>query len=143
MNETLVLGYDGSESATAALDHTVRLASRIGAHVVVVFAYYVTPLAGGEAAHDYRRALEEVGERDLARAVADLEAAGVETSTRIGQGKPADVILAAADEVDAGMIVVGTEGENPITGALLGSVVLKLVQRSSRPLLVVPTPDSE
>jgi len=30
-------------------------------------------------------------------------------------------------------------GENPISGAILGSVVLKLVQRASRPLLIVPT----
>ncbi len=36
------------------------------------------------------------------------------------------------------MIAVGTVGEGAITGALLGSVVLKLVQRSTLPLLVVP-----
>ena len=40
------------------------------------------------------------------------------------------------------MIVVGTVGENPISGALLGSVVLRLVQRSSIPLLIVPTRES-
>ena len=36
------------------------------------------------------------------------------------------------------MIVVGTVGENPITGAFLGSVVLRLVQRSPIAVLVVP-----
>ncbi len=46
---------------------------------------------------------------------------------------------AVAEEVGAGLIVVGTVGEGPISGALLGSVVLKLVQKSSLPLLVVPT----
>jgi nucleotide-binding universal stress UspA family protein len=71
--------------------------------------------------------------------VADLEAAGIETSSRILAIKPAEAILRVADEVDAAMIVVGTVGENPISGAILGSVVLKLVQRSSTPLLVVPT----
>jgi nucleotide-binding universal stress UspA family protein len=139
MSETLVLGYDGSESATAALEHTVRLAPRLGAGVVVVFAYYITPLGGGEATNDYRKALEDVGAHELRRAVAGLEAAGVETSTRIEQGKPADVILSVAQEVGASTIVVGTVGENPISGSLLGSVVLKLVQKSSTPLLVVPT----
>jgi nucleotide-binding universal stress UspA family protein len=43
-----------------------------------------------------------------------------------------------ADQGDARLIVVGTAGEHPITGALLGSVVLRLVQRSRRPLLVAP-----
>jgi nucleotide-binding universal stress UspA family protein len=139
MSEVMVLGYDGSESANAALVQTVSRAPRLGAEVVVVFAYYVSPLGGGEASHDYREALEEVGRHELLRAVADLEAAGIVTSSRIEQGKPADVILAVAEEVGARTIVVGTVGENPITGALLGSVVLKLVQRSNVPLLIVPT----
>jgi hypothetical protein len=34
-------------------------------------------------------------------------------------------------------------GENPVTGAILGSVVLRLVQRSPLPILVVPTEHSE
>jgi nucleotide-binding universal stress UspA family protein len=139
MSEIMVLGYDGSESANAALEQTARRAPKLGAEVVVVFAYYVTPLGGGEAYHDYRIALEEVGRHELRRAVADLQGAGIAVSSRIEQGKPADVILAVAEEVGAGTIVVGTVGENPISGALLGSVVLKLVQRSSIPLLIVPT----
>jgi nucleotide-binding universal stress UspA family protein len=39
------------------------------------------------------------------------------------------------------MIVVGTRGEGPVAGALLGSVPYKLVHRSSIPVLVVPAPD--
>ena len=50
------------------------------------------------------------------------------------------MLMAVAKELGASTIVVGTVGENPISGALLGSVVLKLVQRSSIPLLVVPDP---
>ena len=47
--------------------------------------------------------------------------------------------MKVVDEVGAAMIVVGTVGENPIGGAMLGSVVLKRVHCSSTPLLVVPT----
>ena len=36
------------------------------------------------------------------------------------------------------MIVVGTRGEGPISGVLLGSVPYKLVHRSHVPVLVVP-----
>ena len=46
--------------------------------------------------------------------------------------------MSVAKEVGASMIVVGTVGERPSSGALLGSVVLKLVQKSSCPLLIVP-----
>ena len=56
------------------------------------------------------------------------------------KAKPADVLMARSPtEIGASTIVVGTVGENPISGAILGSVVLKLVQRSTVPLLIVPT----
>jgi nucleotide-binding universal stress UspA family protein len=135
---TLVLGYDESESANAALAETVGLAKELAARVVVVFGYYITPLGGGGVG-DLRAALEDIGRHALGRAQADLEAAGIEVETRLVGHKPAEAILDVANEVDARLIVVGTVGENPITGSLLGSVVLRLVQRSSRPLLVVPT----
>ncbi len=43
----------------------------------------------------------------------------------------------AAAKHDARMIVVGSHGEGPLAGALLGSVPHKLVQLSEQPVLVV------
>ena len=142
MVKTLVLGYDASPSANAALASTVELARQLGARVVVVFGYYVSPLAGGDV-HDYKAEVERVGNHAIARAIADLEAAGVETESRLSAGKPADVLVQVAAEVGADAIVVGTVGESPISGAILGSVVLRLVQRSPIPILVVPTSEGE
>lgn len=141
MSGPLVLGYDESSSANAALAATIELAGELQTSVVVVFGYYVSPL-GGQGGPDFRDALERVGEHALRRAVADLEAAGVEVTSRLVGHRPAEAIIDVANETDARMIVVGTVGENPITGALLGSVVLRLVQRSKHPLLVVPTTES-
>jgi nucleotide-binding universal stress UspA family protein len=135
---TIVLGYDGSPSANAALAKTIAVAKVTKSKVIVTFGYYISPLGGGDRA-DFRAELEKVGNHALNRAVADLEMEGIETSTRIESGKPADVLIAVAKEVGADVIVVGTVGESPISGALLGSVVLRLVQRSPMPVLVVPT----
>jgi len=135
---TIVLGYDGSPSAIAALTKTIELAPALGSSVVVVFGFYISPLGGGDV-HDFKERLQHLGEHEVERAVADLDAAGIEVSSRIVSARPADAILEVAAEVGARLIVVGTVGENPISGALLGSVVLKLVQRSSIPLLIVPT----
>ena len=135
---TIVLGYDGSPSANAALAKAIELAPALGASVVVVFGFYISPLAGGDV-HDFKERLESIGSHEVDRAVADLAAAGIEASSRIVSLRPADAILGVAEEVGAELIVVGTVGEGPISGALLGSVVLKLVQKSSLPLLVVPT----
>ena len=138
MSATMVLGYDGSESANAALAATIARSKERGAKVVVVFGFYVTPW-GGTGEGSIREAMEQVGSDAVERAVTDLEAAGVEASWRIVEAKPADALIQVAEEVGADTIVVGTVGESPISGALLGSVVLRLVQRSSIPLLVVPT----
>ena len=133
MADPIVLGYDESSSANAALAATIRIAPVLGAKVVVVFGYYISPL-GGLQHGSIRDALEEVGRHAVGRAVADLEA-----ESRLVSGKPADVLIDVAKEVGAIAIVVGTVGENPVTGAILGSVVLRLVQRSPLPILVVPT----
>ena len=140
MSVTMVLGYDGSDSADAALEQTIIRATQRLANVVVVFGFYVTPW-GGTGGGSIREAMEEVGSNALSRAVADLEAAGIETSSRLVEAKPADALIQVAEEVGADTIVVGTVGENPISGALMGSVVLRLVQRSKIPLLVVPATD--
>jgi len=142
MLKTMVLGYDDSPSANAALAEVIRRAPLLDAEVCVVFGYHMSVLGGaaveGES-RDFRTQLETLGSRAVARAVADLEAAGITVTSRIQEGRPADVLMAVAEEIGAGTIVVGTVGENPISGAILGSVVLKLVQRSSVPLLIVPT----
>ena len=52
--------------------------------------------------------------------------------------KPAEALLQVAEECDATVIVVGTSGESPIKGAILGSTPHKLLQLSTRPVLCVP-----
>ena len=141
MPSVLVLGYDASESANAALAAAIRVAPVVGAKVIVVFGFYISPL-GGQQEGSIREALEGVGRHAVGRAVADLQAAGIEVESRLVSGKPADVLIDVAREVGAAAIVVGTVGENPIAGAFLGSVVLRLIQRSSIPVLVVPTSES-
>lgn len=138
MSDTIVLGFDGSEQAKAALAETARIAGERGAAVVVVFAYYISPLGGGDV-RDYKAALEKVAAHETARAVADLEEAGVSATARHVSGKPAEAILAVAEEVGARMIVVGSTSQSALAAALLGSVVLHLVQRSPVPVLVVPS----
>ena len=59
----------------------------------------------------------------------------------IVEESPAEGLAELADERDARLIVVGTRGESPIRGALLGSTPHKLLQLSRVPVLVVPTPD--
>ncbi|NEE08864.1 universal stress protein, partial [Streptomyces sp. SID7499] len=53
--------------------------------------------------------------------------------------KPAPALLDAAERHGARVIVVGTWGESPMRGALLGSTPHKLLHMSTVPVLCVPT----
>ena len=79
-----------------------------------------------------------MGRTATEHAVAQAESAGVRTVVEIIADKPAQAIIAAADKHDAQVIVVGTYGESPLRGAMLGSTPHKLLHLSSRPVLCVP-----
>ena len=66
-----------------------------------------------------------------------LEAAGVPATKAVRSGTALEQILSFADEQDADLIVVGSSARSGLTARLLGSVPLRLVQRSRRPVLVV------
>ena len=51
--------------------------------------------------------------------------------------KAAKALVDASAKHDARMIVVGSHGEGPLAGALLGSVPHKLVHLAEQPVLVV------
>jgi nucleotide-binding universal stress UspA family protein len=132
----LVIGYDGSDGSHAALEEASRLASGLGIEIVVGFGFGVAP-SGGETA-DHRRLLEERGEKLASEALRRLEELGATGSIAVVDERPAEALIRVALEHGAQMIVVGTHGEGPISGALLGSVPYKLVHRSHVPVLVVP-----
>jgi nucleotide-binding universal stress UspA family protein len=54
-------------------------------------------------------------------------------------GNPVSVILAVADEEAVDLIVVGSRGLGGYPELLLGSTSTQIAQRSSRPVVIVPT----
>ena len=133
----VVLGYDESPGAEAALDAAIRVAQRYGEELVLV--YGAAPPGGmGEEARAHRDALMEMGRTATARALEKAEAAGVTANVRLVDAKPADALIQVGDQLDATVIVVGTEGDSPIRGALLGSTPHKLLHLANRPVLCVP-----
>jgi nucleotide-binding universal stress UspA family protein len=137
----LIVGYDRSDCARAALGAAIELARALGDRVVVAYAEAPPDSLRGEEWKVHRQALREIGEEALAEALERVRAAGVEVDSELVTLKPAEALLALAGRRDARMIVVGTHGEGPIAGAILGSVPHKLLHRSPVPVLVVPAPD--
>jgi nucleotide-binding universal stress UspA family protein len=133
----IVLGYDASPGARGALKTAVQLASAHGDELVI--ANGVAPPGGvGEEWQANKAALEEHAREQAQDALAAAEAAGVEATLELVPELPANALVDVADARDARFIVVGTYGETPLRGAILGSTPHKLLHLSHRPVVVVP-----
>lgn len=134
---SIVLGYDASPGAIRALQKAIELATAFGEPLVLVYGAS-PPGALGEEYASHRAALTEIGRKATESAVAAADEAGVSTTIEVVDEKPAQALLTAAEKHHARVIVVGTWGESPLRGAMLGSTPHKLLHLSSVPILCVP-----
>jgi nucleotide-binding universal stress UspA family protein len=134
---TIVVGYDSSDCGKRALDVAVEIAKGLGDQMVVVFGYAPPGIWGGEIA-EHEEAIEELGERLTQEARERAAAEGIEAEVTMVAKRGTEALLEVGDERDARMIVVGSYGEAPLKGALLGSTPNRLLHVSNRPVLVVP-----
>jgi nucleotide-binding universal stress UspA family protein len=56
-------------------------------------------------------------------------------------GTTVEALIACAEEIQAGIILVGSRGRSRTRSILLGSVAHALIQRALRPVVVVPSPE--
>lgn len=117
----IVVGTDGSKTATQAVSRAVEVAQTTGSSLTIL----------------------SVGPRDEALAVAQKAAdahakAGVDIDVRARDGDPAKALVDAAAEIGAGLLVVGSQG---MTGArhVMGSVPNTISHKTPCHLLIVHT----
>lgn len=133
----IVVGYDGSECGKAALDEALGLAKALGDDVVVVFGYAPPGLWGGEIV-EHEEAIEELGQRVTADARERASAHDSEVEVAMVPKRGPEALAEVAEERDARMIVVGSYGDPPLKGVILGATPNKLLHITERPVLVVP-----
>ncbi len=135
MSGEIVIGYDGTACGHAALDHACDMASALGAKLLVTYGYQ--PYQGAGEIGTQRQLMREEGERFTAEGTAEARERGVDAEPMNLPQRPAEALANLAEERGASMIVVGTYGESPLKGAILGSTPHKLVQIATVPVVVV------
>jgi nucleotide-binding universal stress UspA family protein len=125
----ILLADDGSEHARAAVTllGDLPLSSKSSVTALRVF----TPLQISEHAA-LQKALEQTQ--------ADLLSKGIQTSTELLQGYPAEKLIEYADQHHPDFIVMGAKGLRATLGILLGGVVQQVVEYAQWPVLVVRAP---
>jgi nucleotide-binding universal stress UspA family protein len=140
MTSTVVLGYDGSDAARAALQYAGGRAAD-GGHLYVVCVSEPPPAFLGSPY--YQRVLDEsLGHaRELGEEALSLLPAGANAATELLEGSPAESIIRVAQTRDADEIVVGSRGLGKVRAAL-GSVSQDVLHLADRPVVVIPNPIS-
>ncbi len=131
---TILVAYDGSDSAKRALEEAAKLSN--GNRVTVVSVAEELPQFGRAAAMLVPEEHEE-RLRQLSEAVAALQQKGVTLHAVERQGDPAKLIVDEAKAERAELIVIGTRGLSPAKRLLLGSVSTKVLQHAPCNVLVV------
>jgi nucleotide-binding universal stress UspA family protein len=137
-HKTVLIGLDGSEPAEEALHLGRRLASALGAKVMLVRAWEVPVQAMSSFGEGYYPADELLA--SLAPVAEEyLKETGVPgEQMMVGQGSAAMVIAELARAQDAGLVVVGSSGKGLAARIALGSTTNRLMHSLHRPLLIVP-----
>jgi nucleotide-binding universal stress UspA family protein len=146
MFRSIVVGTDGSDTATQAVRQAVDLAGAVGAALEIVSAYEPVPKQRlREERRDTPEELEwAINPREDVDATLEVAAevargAGVEVNTYSRQGDPADAILDVAEEREADLIIVGNKGMTGAKRFLLGSVPNKVSHHAPCSVLIIRT----
>jgi nucleotide-binding universal stress UspA family protein len=146
MFRSIVVGTDGSATASEAVRQAVELAKQIGARIELVSAYEPVPSARlreekTQVPEDLQWMVNPREDVDgtLEDAADLVKSAGVAVETYARQGDPADAILDVAEETDADLIVVGNKGMTGAKRFLLGSVPNKVSHHAPCSVLIIRT----
>jgi nucleotide-binding universal stress UspA family protein len=141
----VLFAYDGSEHAKSAIPEAARELSPGRHAIVLTVAHGLEPFAFAGA--PFPEGVEDPAEGE-ARKVADegarlAEQVGFEARPVVEQGEPIwERIVAAADEYDASMVVLGSHGRTGVPAVLLGSVASAVARHTDRSVMIVHMPSS-
>ena len=151
----VVLAIDGSEEASRAAEAAVELCEKTGSELHVVHVgedFYLTAVTDLDLVARTRVAQEyaesEANFEQIAREVLDAEvekveaAGGTVAQAYLRVGRADAEIVALAEEIEAGLVVLGSRGLGGVKRALMGSVSYSVVRHAHCPVLVVHRQDS-
>jgi nucleotide-binding universal stress UspA family protein len=143
---SIVVGTDGSDTASEAVRQATGLALKLGARVYLVSAYEPVPESRLrderlQVPDDLQWTINPRADvdRTLEQGAAGMREAGVQVETLAREGDPADAILDVAEEREADMIVVGNKGMTGAKRFLLGSVPNKISHHAPCSVLIIRT----
>jgi nucleotide-binding universal stress UspA family protein len=139
MISTVAVGTDGSATAGEAVKAAIDMARRFDAKLVLLSAFQDS---GGRPPRGASRELQWAVSKSaqvreiLERTSEGAKREGIDCTTLIDEGDPAEVLVRLAEECDADVLVIGNKG---MQRRVLGSVPNTVTHKAPCSVLVVKT----
>jgi nucleotide-binding universal stress UspA family protein len=145
----ILYATDLTKNSLYAFGYAVQIARQCGARITVL--HVVEPVAG-TLGHWVKERMEEEERAHSIEVIRGLLERFCEIMDKnrtcmefvsnilVRIGQPVEMILGISEEEGSDIIVLGTHGKGLLKNALLGSVSRKVLDRTSRPVVVIPLP---
>ena len=146
MFTTILVALDGSDHANHALTVAMDLAEKYSANLLLLTAVQPIYLSSGgfypstaKVMRDIAETQKKDSEQVLAKAQTHVKKGNltIQVATKLVEGRPADVIIATAQEESVDLIVMGSRGRGGIKQLVLGSVSDRVADGAPCPVLIV------
>ncbi|HPE43204.1 MAG TPA: universal stress protein [Bacteroidales bacterium] len=137
MNKTLLVGIDFSDCSVNALEHAVSLAEKAEANIKMIWVNKpdntrnLIDISNEEVLHEAEKRLEGLASKYQPR----LKNGKIDFITR--KGKVYKELVAAAEEFDVFLILIGTHGSSGFEEFWIGSNANRIVSATERPVITI------
>jgi len=132
----ILLATDGSEDAVQATEAASDLAGKSGSELHVVHVWHDVP--GPYRRAFVKRELRRQGQEILDQQVQNIESAGgTVAQAHLRGGRTSNEVIELSEELEVGLLVVGSRGMGTVRRILIGSHSEEIVHHAHVPVLVV------
>ena len=140
----ILVPVDFSSGSERAVSKAAELARVMDADVELIHVYqlpvFALPDSSVTVSPTYVADLTDRAQKALEKHRDQLAADGLQASTKLVEGMPAQAIVDHANDIHAEMIVMGTHGHSGFKRFLLGSTAERVVRMAQVPVLSVHLP---
>lgn len=151
--ERILVPVDFLDMTQAVAEHGKYLARLFGAKVSLLHVVHIPPLAEANTwldpvispsvEQEMRLQMKALAEARLKTLAEDFQKAGLETEALVREGVPFAEIVAAAEDLKADLILMGSQGRRGLTHFLVGSVAERVLRRAHCAVLCIKPKPAE
>ena len=137
----ILVPIDFDETSDRALERAMSLANALGAQITVLHVYglpiYNYPDGSYIPSPEVVESVKKSAREQLDNYMATKRCEGVSVTSLLREGRTAQEICAAAADIGADLILMGTHGRSLLGRTLLGSVAEAVVRGAAPPVMTV------